>query len=338
MAYTKTDWVNDSSPYINEANLDKLEQGVYDAHVALGTKAPVNNPTFTGTVSGITKAMVGLGSVDNTADVDKPVSTAQAAADTAAKDRANHTGTQLAATISDLAEVIRDTVGLALDGTGVVSVTVDDVNETITISSTATQNSPDATLLDRANHTGTQDASTISGLAAVATSGAYSSLTGAPAIPDTADDVGAVPASKTVTVDPAADGQFGSWTIQYSTSGSSSTVLDVFFQPDGPAGTIYHTFWLNENGAPRAGMGKASDSALKIIGWGSGQSGNTFEVQRYSGSGTGSRTNDFAIGPDGMPRIGPSDVPAALCVVIASTDTAPPAGTPVGTVVVRKQA
>ena len=33
----------------------------------------------------------------------------------------------------------------------------------------------------------------------------------------------------------------------------------------------------------------------------------------------------------------PNDVPAALCVVIASTDTAPPAGTPVGTVVVRKQ-
>lgn len=36
-----------------------------------------NNPTFTGTVSGITKSMVGLGSVDNTADTAKPVSTAQ---------------------------------------------------------------------------------------------------------------------------------------------------------------------------------------------------------------------------------------------------------------------
>ena len=39
-------------------------------------KAPVNNPTFTGTVSGIDKTMVGLGSVDNTTDVDKPVSSA----------------------------------------------------------------------------------------------------------------------------------------------------------------------------------------------------------------------------------------------------------------------
>jgi len=43
-------------------------------------KAPIASPTFTGTVGGITKAMVGLGSVDNTTDVAKPVSTAQAAA------------------------------------------------------------------------------------------------------------------------------------------------------------------------------------------------------------------------------------------------------------------
>ena len=40
-------------------------------------KANVASPTFTGTVSGITKSMVGLGSVDNTADTAKPVSTAQ---------------------------------------------------------------------------------------------------------------------------------------------------------------------------------------------------------------------------------------------------------------------
>jgi hypothetical protein len=43
---------------------------------ALSTKAPLASPTFTGTVSGITKTMVGLGSVDNTTDADKPVSTA----------------------------------------------------------------------------------------------------------------------------------------------------------------------------------------------------------------------------------------------------------------------
>ena len=46
-------------------------------------KAPVNNPSFTGTVGGITKAMVGLGDVNNTSDAGKPVSSAtQTALDT----------------------------------------------------------------------------------------------------------------------------------------------------------------------------------------------------------------------------------------------------------------
>jgi hypothetical protein len=43
----------------------------------IGTKAPLANPTFTGTVGGVTKAMVGLSNADNTTDAGKPVSTAQ---------------------------------------------------------------------------------------------------------------------------------------------------------------------------------------------------------------------------------------------------------------------
>ena len=42
----------------------------------LNDKAPIASPTFTGTVSGITSSMVGLGNVDNTSDANKPVSTA----------------------------------------------------------------------------------------------------------------------------------------------------------------------------------------------------------------------------------------------------------------------
>ena len=38
--------------------------------------AKLANPTFTGTVSGVSKSMVGLGNVDNTSDASKPVSTA----------------------------------------------------------------------------------------------------------------------------------------------------------------------------------------------------------------------------------------------------------------------
>ena len=47
---------------------------------ALALKAPINNPTFTGTVNGITKAMVGLGNVDNTSDANKAISTLTQAA------------------------------------------------------------------------------------------------------------------------------------------------------------------------------------------------------------------------------------------------------------------
>jgi hypothetical protein len=55
---------------------------------ALDLKAPLANPTFTGTVSGVTKTHVGLGNVDNTADSAKPVSTAQATAIATAKSEA----------------------------------------------------------------------------------------------------------------------------------------------------------------------------------------------------------------------------------------------------------
>ena len=51
----------------------------------------------------------------------------------------------------------------------------------------ATANSTDAQLRDRSTHTGTQSASTITGLATVATTGAYADLTGKPTIPAAAD-------------------------------------------------------------------------------------------------------------------------------------------------------
>ena len=47
-----------------------------EADALLLLKAPLASPTFTGTVSGITKAMIGLPLADNTSDVSKPVSTA----------------------------------------------------------------------------------------------------------------------------------------------------------------------------------------------------------------------------------------------------------------------
>ncbi|MFM7983746.1 MAG: hypothetical protein ACKPKO_30925, partial [Candidatus Fonsibacter sp.] len=44
--------------------------------ITVGKNADKLDPVFTGTVSGITKAMVGLGNTDNTADASKPVSIA----------------------------------------------------------------------------------------------------------------------------------------------------------------------------------------------------------------------------------------------------------------------
>lgn len=64
---------------------------------ALAAKAPLASPTFTGTVSGVTKGMVGLGNVDNTSDASKPVSTAtQTALD--GKAASSHTHTSAAIT------------------------------------------------------------------------------------------------------------------------------------------------------------------------------------------------------------------------------------------------
>ena len=42
---------------------------------ALDKKAPLNNPSFTGFVSGISAAMVGLDKVNNTSDAEKIIST-----------------------------------------------------------------------------------------------------------------------------------------------------------------------------------------------------------------------------------------------------------------------
>jgi len=54
-----------------------INKNIYENGVSLINKyATLESPTFTGNVGGITKSMVGLEYVDNTSDLDKPVSTA----------------------------------------------------------------------------------------------------------------------------------------------------------------------------------------------------------------------------------------------------------------------
>lgn len=94
---------------------------------ALALKAPLDSPTFTGTVSGITSAMVGLGNVNNTSDANKPVSTAtQAALD-------------LKANSADITELAQDAAGSLFAHSNHTNVTAiyDDVNNRVNLSVTA---------------------------------------------------------------------------------------------------------------------------------------------------------------------------------------------------------
>lgn len=72
---------------------------------ALAAKAPLDSPSFSGTVTlpgttnGLSKNNVGLGNVDNTSDINKPVSTA---AQTALNGKANVSHTHVSADISSI--------------------------------------------------------------------------------------------------------------------------------------------------------------------------------------------------------------------------------------------
>lgn len=124
----------------------------------------------TGAVT-LAKADVGLGNVDNTSDANKPVSTAQATADSAVQafaiQRANHTGVQAISTVTGLQTALDGKQPLATVLTNTTaSFTTAQETKLAGIATGATANSSDATLLNRANHTGTQTASTISDFAA----------------------------------------------------------------------------------------------------------------------------------------------------------------------------
>ena len=116
---------------------------------ASSTYAPIASPTFTGIVSGVTKMHVGLGNVDNTSDANKPISTnTQSALDLKAP--------LASPTFTGTVTLPNGTVtsNMILDGT----IVNDDINSSAGIALSKLATDP----LARANHTGTQTASTIS--------------------------------------------------------------------------------------------------------------------------------------------------------------------------------
>ena len=87
---------------------------------------------------------------------------------------------------------IKDWLGVASASNNGLMASTDKV-KLAGIQTAATANDTDANLRDRSTHTGTQPASTVSGLKTVATTGAYADLTGKPDLSVTA--LGAAPAS-----------------------------------------------------------------------------------------------------------------------------------------------
>ena len=68
MAYTKTNWVNDSSPYIDAANLNKIEQGIEDAHNGVLATQLTGLIPINGTPMPTDSLLVAIGKLKNTAD------------------------------------------------------------------------------------------------------------------------------------------------------------------------------------------------------------------------------------------------------------------------------
>jgi hypothetical protein len=146
------------------ANLsDVASAAIARTNLGLGTAATQASTAFdaAGAAATAQAAAVAAAATDATTKANS--------AQAAAVQRANHTGTQSADTLTD--------------GTTNKAFLATERTKLTGIATGATANSSDATLLARANHTGTQAATTITGLATVATTGAYTDLTAKPTIP-----------------------------------------------------------------------------------------------------------------------------------------------------------
>ena len=73
---TKVNILDASASLLTKLNITDFNTTNTSNLALIDLKAPINNPTFTGTIAGITKAMISLSNVDNTSDANKPISTA----------------------------------------------------------------------------------------------------------------------------------------------------------------------------------------------------------------------------------------------------------------------
>ena len=81
MSYSKTTWVNNSAPYINADNLNKIEQGIYDAHVSVDSLSAKACSIGTGSTTGNVNITTAYGATAPTAE-ELPISVAFIAPET----------------------------------------------------------------------------------------------------------------------------------------------------------------------------------------------------------------------------------------------------------------
>jgi hypothetical protein len=144
------------------------------------------------------------------------------------------------------------------------------------IATGATANSSDATLLARANHTGTQAATTITGLATVATTGAYGDLSGRPTLG---------------TAAAAATTDFAAASHTHAASAITSGTLDVARLPVGTGSTQVaagnHTHVVADvTGAAASGSITTSgltQATARLLGRTSSSTGSIEEIQIGAG-------------------------------------------------------
>lgn len=138
MAYTKfeTAWADlpsTETPIIAEG-LDHIEQGIFeaaamaDAGLTIGDLALVAS---TGSYLDLTNRPT-LGTAAATASTAYDAAGAAVGAQANAIQRVNHTGSQLASTISDFTEAAQDAVGAAMTDTATIDFTYTDASNTIT--------------------------------------------------------------------------------------------------------------------------------------------------------------------------------------------------------------
>lgn len=180
-----------SLKYYNGTDIVELVAGALDSEAV----QDVVGAMFTGnTETGITVTYQDADGTIDLAVTDSPLLEGQNSAYHLA--RGNHTGTQASTTISDFAEAVSDQVGTMVTGnteTG-ITVTYQDADNTLDFAVTDSpllggQNS--AYHLSRANHTGTQTASTISDFASAVNTLIAAVVDSAPSTLDTLNELAA---------------------------------------------------------------------------------------------------------------------------------------------------